>query len=61
MKNITDWLNANKISLNVQKTELVIVKCQRKKVDSEVKINLSRKRLYLTDSVNILALELMKI
>ena len=29
MKNLTDWLNANKISLNVQKTELVIFKHQR--------------------------------
>ena len=26
MKNLTDWLNANKISLNVQKTELLIFK-----------------------------------
>ena len=31
MKNLTDWLNANKISLNVQKTELVIFKHQRQK------------------------------
>ena len=39
----TDWLNANKISLNVQKAELVIFEHQRKKIDSEVKIKLSRK------------------
>ena len=51
MKNLTDWLNANKISLNVQKTKLVIFKHQRKTINSEVKIELSRKRLYLTDSV----------
>ena len=51
MKNLTDWLNANKISVNVQKTELVIFKHQRKKLDSEVKIKLNRKRLYHTDSV----------
>ena len=56
MKNLTDWLNANKISLNVQKTELIILKHQRKKIDSEVKIKLSRKRLYPTG----LALELTK-
>ena len=43
MKNLTDWLNANKISLNVPKTELVILKHQRNKIDSEVKIKLSRK------------------
>ena len=32
MKNLTDWLNSNKISLNVQKTELVMFKHQRKKL-----------------------------
>ena len=45
MKNLTVWLNANKISLNVEKTELVIFKHQRKKLDSESKIKLKRKRL----------------
>ena len=49
MKNLTNWLNANKISLNVQKTELVIFKHQRTKINSEVKIKLHRKRLYPTD------------
>ena len=60
MKNLTDWLNANKISLNVQKTELVIFKHQRKKIDSEVKIKLSRKRLYPTDSVKYLGIRIDK-
>ena len=39
MKNLTDWLNANKISPYVQKTELINFKHQRKKLDIEVKIN----------------------
>ena len=26
MKNLTNWLNANKISLNMEKTELVLFK-----------------------------------
>ena len=51
MKNLTDWLNTNKISLNMQKTELVIFKHLQKMIDSEVKIKLSRKQLYSTDSV----------
>ena len=58
MKNLTDWLNANKISLNVPKTELVILKHQRKKIDSEVKIKLSRKWLYPTDSVKYLGIRI---
>ena len=58
MKNLTDWLNANKISLNVQKTELAIFKHQRKKLDCAVKIN--RKRLYPTDSVKYLGVGIDK-
>ena len=58
MKNLTVWLNANNISLNVQKTELVIFKHQRKKIDSEVRIKLSRKRLYPTDSVKYLGVRI---
>ena len=42
LKNLTYWLNANKISLNVKKTELVIFKHQRKKLDSPIKIKLNR-------------------
>ena len=45
-KNLTYWLNANRISLNVKKAELVIFKHQRKKLDSPIKIKLNRKRLY---------------
>ena len=44
MKNLTNWLNANKISLNVKKTELVCL----------IKIKLSRKRLYPSKSVKYL-------
>ena len=31
MKNLSDWLNANKIPLNVKKTELLIFKHKKKK------------------------------
>ena len=44
------------MSLNVHRTELVIFKHQRKKLDSEVKIKLGRKRLYPTDSVKYLGI-----
>ena len=45
MKNLTDWLNANKISPNGNRTELLIFKHQGKKTDSEVKNKLCGKRL----------------
>ena len=53
MKSLTVWLNANKI-LNVDKTELVIFKHQRKKLDTEIKIKLNRRRFYPSQSVRYL-------
>ena len=38
MKNLTDWLNANKISLNVKKTELVIFNHKKKKLVCPIRI-----------------------
>ena len=51
LKNLTYWLNANRISLNVKKAELVIFKHQKKKLDSPIKIKLSYKRPYPSKSV----------
>ena len=58
LKNLTYWLNANRISLNVKKTELVIFKHQRKKLDSPIKIKLNRKRLHPSKSVKYLGIEI---
>ena len=58
LKNITHWLNANRILLNVKKTELVIFKHQRKKVDSPIKIKLNRKRLCPSKSVKYLGIKI---
>ena len=58
LKNLTYWLNANKIALNVKKTELVIFKHQRKKLDSPIKIKLNRKRLYPSKSVKYLGIKI---
>ena len=46
MKHLNNWLSANKISLNVEKTELVIFKSPWKVLLDEIKIKLSGKRLY---------------
>ena len=50
LKNLLHWLNVNKISLNVKKTEIVIFKSKQKQFDGEIKLKLSRKRLFPTDS-----------
>ena len=53
LKNLTYWLNADKISLNGRKTELAIFKHQTKKVDSPIKIELNRKRFHLSKYLGI--------
>ena len=58
MKNLTGWLNANKISLNVKKTELVIFKHKKKKLECPVRIKLSRKRLYPSNSIKYLGVKI---
>ena len=57
IKNLTVWLNANKI-LNVEKNKLVIFKHQRKKLDIEIKIKLNRKLLYPSQSVKYLGIKI---
>ena len=51
LKHLADWLNANKISLNVKKTEMVIFESKQKKFEGDVKIKLCGKKLYPTESV----------
>ena len=58
MKNLTDRLNANKISLNVEKTELVIFKHKKKKLECPIRIKLSRKRLYPSYSIKYLGVKI---
>ena len=57
LKNLTNWLNANKISLNVSKTELIIFNPKGKPLDFNMKIKLNGKRLYPTDSVRYLGVK----
>ena len=58
LKNLTNWLNVNKISLNVSKTKLIISKPKRKPLDFNMKIKLRGKRLYPTDSVKYLGVKI---
>ena len=58
MKHLSFWLNTNKISLNVEKTELIIFKQRRKILAHEIKIKLNRKRLYPTLGVKYLRVKI---
>ena len=58
LKNLINWFNANKISLNVSKTELVLFKPKRKHVDFDIKINLNGIMLCPTDSLKYLGVRI---
>ena len=58
IENLIDWLNANKILLNVKKTGLVIFKHKKKKLECPMRIKLSRKRLYSSNSVKYLRVKI---
>ena len=60
MKQLNNWLSANKISLNVKKSELVIFKPPRKVLSDEIKIKLTGKRLYPSNSVKYLGVRIDK-
>ena len=49
-------MNANKISLNVAKTEVNLFKCKNKQLDTDLKPKLFRKQLYTTNHVRDLDL-----
>ena len=60
LKNLSNWLKANNISLNVSKTELVLFTSSKKQLDCDLKIKLNGKRLYETDSVKYLGIQIDK-
>ena len=45
LKNLTNWLNANEIWLNISKTEVVLSRSSRKLTDVPLKLKLNGKRL----------------
>ena len=58
LKNVRNWLNANKFCLNVSKTEVVLFKSSRKLADVLLKLKPNGKRLYPTNSVKYLAIKI---
>ena len=60
LKNLSNWLKANSISLNVGKTEFVLLTSSKKQLDCDLKIKLNGKRLYETDSVKYLGIQIDK-
>ena len=58
LKYLSYWLNANKICLNVSKTEVVLFKSIRKQTEATLKLKLNGKKLYTANSVKYLGIKL---
>ena len=58
MRNLTNWLNAYKISLNIKITKLAIFIHKNRKLECPIKIKLSRKRLQPSKSVKYLGFKI---
>ena len=46
LRELSFGLNANKIALNVAKTEIIVFKTSNKNYDTDLKIKLCRKRIH---------------
>ena len=60
LRELSFWLNANKIALNVAKTEIILFKRSNINYDADLKIKLYKKKIYASPTLNISAFLSMK-
>ena len=58
LKSLSGWLKANKLCVNVKKTELIIFRPHIQKLDHPLKFQLNGKRLIPSHSVKYLGVSL---
>ena len=58
LKLLVHWLHANKIGLNVDKTEAILFRSAKKKVDYDLKLKLNGKKFQLVSPVRYLGIVL---
>ena len=59
--NLANWFKANKISLNVARTELVLLTSPKKQLESDLELKKNGKRLNETDSIKYLGFQIEEI
>ena len=52
MKELSFWLNANKIALNIAKTEVILFKTKHKPCDTDLRLKLCRKMFHKTNQIS---------
>ena len=57
LKKLSNWRNANIISLNIKRTEAIIFKSRRKKYEGVIKVILNRQRLYPSNNMKYLGIK----
>ena len=58
MKELSFWLNANRIALHVAKTEVTLFKNKHKPCNSDLRVKLCRKKLYKTKYLRYLGIKI---
>ncbi|XP_065642635.1 uncharacterized protein LOC136074258 [Hydra vulgaris] len=58
LKKLCNWLNANKISLNSNKTELIVFKPRCNNIDSQLKIKLNGNKILPQKNINYLGIKI---
>ena len=58
LKELQFWLSANKIALNVSKTEVILFKTKDKPCNTDLRLKLCRKRLYKTKYLRYLGIRI---
>ena len=56
LRELSFWLNTNKIALNVAKTEIILFKTRNKNYDADLKIKLRRKRIHASQYIKYLGI-----
>ena len=54
LRSLSKWPNANKISLNITKTEVLVFKCKGRAFETHLKLKLCGEKLFTSKSVKYL-------
>ena len=56
MNEITDWLNANKLSINTEKTKFILFRSKNKKVNSSINISINNNNIRQVTNITFLGI-----
>ena len=60
MNKITDWLNANKLSINTEKTKFILFRSKNKKLKDDIKISINNESIKQVKNTTFLGIVIHK-